>query len=354
MNVCSLSGGETSTFELPRKLIEKFGRENVDFVFCDTGAEHPDTYRFIRDTEKYFDIKVTCLKLVLSKEAGVGASYKIVDSSEIKQDYYAWKQLTHKYGNPFIPGGKTCTDQMKSVVHKLYCNDKYGKGNYFTWIGYRYEEGNRIWGKKASDVLGKAGLDNKDKADFYIESFSVGMDTLLDDLFPSMFPSEEDDEKKDIIRKAMNNIDKKKFRFLPLLSKSTKSEIKSNCKKLEHKLNIDPHLTNCVFCPEKPHAVVMLAIKDEPEMAEEFLSIVESSEVPEKIKRDGSVRPKLEMYRNRITFRQLYEKAMRHTREEIASMSRIGVEISNKNPCSSGECSPFGDIHEEQIEILNL
>ena len=29
-------------------------------------------------------------------------------------------------------------------------------------------------------------------------------------------------------------------------------------------------------------------------------------------------------------------------------MSRLGKELAKKNPCSSGECSPFADLHEDQ------
>ena len=45
--VCSFSGGRTSAY-LCKLLLEKFGKDNVEFVFMDTGAEHPETYSFIK------------------------------------------------------------------------------------------------------------------------------------------------------------------------------------------------------------------------------------------------------------------------------------------------------------------
>ncbi len=86
-HVCSLSGGRTSTGPLPTELIRTQGKKNVDLIFCDTGAEDDDTYRFIRDSERMLGIKITCLKLVMPKEKGKGCNYKICTTADIKRDY---------------------------------------------------------------------------------------------------------------------------------------------------------------------------------------------------------------------------------------------------------------------------
>lgn len=147
IHVASISGGRTSHYMIG-VLIEKYGRDNIHFIYCDTGAEHDGTYKFIRETEGFYDIKITCLRLSMPKEEGVGAQYDIVDISDLKRDYKAFKELMEKYGRPFNPGGKFCTDQMKTKIYKKYCNDKFGKGQYTTWIGYRDEprDASRAWG----------------------------------------------------------------------------------------------------------------------------------------------------------------------------------------------------------------
>lgn len=349
-HTCSLSGGNTSTVVLPTELIKKYGKDNIEFIFCDTGAETPETYDFVRNAEKYHGIKITCLKLVLPRDKGVGARYLECTTKDIKRDYFAWKQLTSKYGNPFIPGGKICTDQMKTAIYKLYCEEKYGKSNYYTWLGYRAEEGNRIFGKVASNALGKAGLNNKEKTDFYLSCLNGDVDSQLDFLYPSMFKDEADEVERNKIKSQLELIKTKGFRFLSELLLIEKNEVDAIASAMPFKLGIDRHLTNCTFCPEKPHATVMLAIKDRPEDAFEFMGVVESDDVPNKIKRDGTTKDKLVMYRGGVTFRQLYNKAMKLSREEILKMSNIGIEIAKKNPCSSGECSPFTD-DLNQIEI---
>lgn len=347
-HVVSLSGGRTSTGVLPTEVIKKYGKENVDLIFCDTGAEHPDTYRFVRDSEKELGVKVTCLKLVMPKDVGIGASYNVCSTSEIKQDYYAWMQLTSKYGNPYMPGGKFCTDQMKTIIFKKYCTDTYGKGDFYTWLGYRYEEGNRIWGKVASGILGKLGMNNIEKTEFYLSCLESNVDGILNEYYPSMFPNPEDDAEKLLIKKALKTISDKNYRFMPELCKFDKGDVIAWWSNKDTDLNIEEHETNCVFCIEKPHAVIMLAIKDNLEMAKEFLNVVESSSVANKPNRKEESNV---MYRDGVTFRWLYEKAINTPREEILYMSRMGQRLAKKNTCSSGECSPFGVIHEEQEEM---
>ena len=52
--IVSFSGGRTSAYLC--SLIKKSHPDAV-FVFMDTGAEHPKTYRFIRECDDYFDLK---------------------------------------------------------------------------------------------------------------------------------------------------------------------------------------------------------------------------------------------------------------------------------------------------------
>ena len=44
------------------KLMKAEGRENVEHAYCETGAEHPDNKRFLRDYEEWCGIKVRRLK----------------------------------------------------------------------------------------------------------------------------------------------------------------------------------------------------------------------------------------------------------------------------------------------------
>lgn len=345
-HIASVSGGRTSMGPMITSLINTYGKEACDFVFCDTGAEDVDTYRFIRDVAKEFNITITCLRLNMPKQKGKGGTYEIIDINQIGQDYYAWKQLTSKYGNPFMPGGKFCTQQMKGNIFRKYCNDTYGKDNFYTWIGYRAEEGNRIWGKAASGILGKLGLTNVEKTEFYnqcLKDHSV-VQSLAEYVTEDDF---EYFEYKEKLEKAITMIKKKNFRFLPELCDLQKQGVIDWWKDKKYDLAIESHRHNCLFCIEKPHGTIMLAIKDCPEEAKKFLGVVESDEVAYKPNRKeaGDV-----MFRKGLTFRALYEKAMSSSREDILEMSRMGQSMIKKNPCQTEECSVFGDMHEEVVD----
>ena len=74
-NVVSFSGGRTSAFMV--YLIEqmrKSGELNgtFEYIFMDTGAEHPETYEFIRRCVDYFGIELTCLQGDFEQPVGVG------------------------------------------------------------------------------------------------------------------------------------------------------------------------------------------------------------------------------------------------------------------------------------------
>lgn len=328
------------------ELINKYGKDNIDFIFCDTGCEDDDTYRFIRDCAVNFDINITCLKLIMPPEAGQGATYKVCTVHDIKRDHFAWKQLTSKYGNPFMPAGKFCTQQMKGVIYSKYCNDTYGRGNYYTWIGYRFEEGNRIWGKNTSNMLGKIGLDNIEKTEFYLECKKGNKTSALERYIDSGLDREDYEKVSSLVDRALDKIEKTKFRFLPELSTLDKNGVIAWWSSKDFDLRIDKHLMNCLFCIEKPTAVVMLAIKDRPREAAEFLEVLENRDVAVKIKKNGDSRDNSTMYRKGVTFRWMYNKAQSMDREELLEMSRIGQELANKNPCSSGECNPFTDLDD--------
>ena len=55
VHVVSFSGGRTSAVLvwLMKIAMERYGW-NVKFIFCDTGLEHPNTYKFIRDIIKFW------------------------------------------------------------------------------------------------------------------------------------------------------------------------------------------------------------------------------------------------------------------------------------------------------------
>ncbi len=217
VKVVSFSGGRTSAYLV--WLMEKTKRpgEVVVYLFMDTGAEHPKTYEFVRNVVKHFGIDLVCLRVDINPELGKGNGYKVVSIDEIGPDLSPWSEMMKKYGVPYY-GGAFCTDRMKLVPFKKYCDDAFGKGNYETWLGIRADEPNRL-------------------------------------------------AKKDGIR------------YLAEISDFEKQDVLDWWSEQDFDLNLDEWLGNCVFCMKKSDLKLAAAQRDEPWMYIDFIECITSSNV---------------------------------------------------------------------------
>lgn len=209
--VVSFSGGRTSAY-LCKLMIDKFGVENVDFIFMDTGAEHPKTYEFIKKVNNEFGLNLIYLRGDFNQPLGRGVDYKVVNVDDIKPDLKPFSEMMTKYGVPYI-GGMFCTDRMKLTPFKKYCNDTYGKGNYETWLGIRADEPRRLGEKKG-------------------------------------------------------------IRYLAEISDFEKQDVLDFWKDMDFDLDIPEQLGNCVFCPKKSNLKLAAAQRDEPEFYVNWLDML--------------------------------------------------------------------------------
>lgn len=213
INVISFSGGRSSAY-----LVYLFRNyKNKEFIFMDTGAEHPKTYKFIRQIVRRWGIKLTCLRVVYNKTLGKGNSYKIINYNKIRCDLEPWKGMVRKYGCPSVVA-PYCTSRMKIEIHNKYCNDKYGKDKYITWIGIRADEPRRL---KDNPGIG----------------------------------------------------------YLANMSDFDKEDILDWWEEQPFNLEIPEYLGNCVFCIKKSLNKIALAAKTEPKLAKQFIKAVEGSHV---------------------------------------------------------------------------
>ena len=269
--VVSFSGGRTSAYlvylmEKKRKVLGW----DVEYVFMDTGAEHPKTYEFIKDVVKNFKIKLTCLRTVVIPEMGKGCSYKVVDINDCINDLAPFKEVVKKYGVPknHMPH---CTLHMKTSPFKKYCADKFGKGNYVTWLGIRIDEPRRIK-KDAKGIEYMASISDFDSDDVLNwwgdQSFDLGFD------------------------------------------------INSGW------------LGNCVFCHKKSNSKLALAAIDEPKLLSEFDTMVNSDEA-----RQLGYTPKDQLYRQGKTIHNIIAAFSLFDRVEIIDRLRHSKRFDN-SPCS--------------------
>ena len=63
-----------------------------------------------------------------------------------------------------------CTDRMKLVPFTKYCSEKYGRGNYETWLGIRADEPKRLTPKKGIRYLAEiSDFEKEDVLGFWSE-----------------------------------------------------------------------------------------------------------------------------------------------------------------------------------------
>ena len=277
-HVVSFSGGRTSAY-LVHLMEEKRKEEgwDVKFIFMDTGAEHPATYQFIRDVVASTGIELTCLRTVFNPELGKANTYQIIPLSECKPDLQPWRDMLSKYSTPYNPSGAFCTDRMKLVPYTKYCNETFGREGYTTWLGIRADETKRLKPREHVDYL--ASISDFDKQDVF----------------------EWWDEQP-------------------------------------YNLGIEDPLGNCVFCIKKGTNKIAIAERYEPEMAKEFMAVLEEPTVRVVEKRKA---PLLSMYRGQVSMKGVIQMFSANTTSELEA------NVKNMRRFDTGSCSESCEVFNE-------
>lgn len=277
--VISFSGGRTSAY-----LVHLFKSDpDAHFVFMDTGAEHPATYKFIKDIVKHWGIELVCLRVVVNPQMKKGVSYKIISLDDLKQDLEPWKDMLKKYGSPYY-NTPFCTARMKTEPFEKYCAETFGK-NFERRIGIRFDEPNRL----PIEVLEKLDLPIHDDAKHQKEG----------------------------------------FRYLAEICEFEKDAILDWWEQQPFDLAITEHLGNCVFCIKKGLNKVALAAKDEPEMAVKWIGVTEGPDV----RSEGRKYNHHRMYRKRLHMSDVIEAYKDRDRDEMYKALRSSKRYE------SGSCS---------------
>jgi hypothetical protein len=219
-HIVSFSGGRTSAY-LVNLMDNKRKNENCDvqYVFMDTGAEHPKTYEFIKKCVEYFNINLTVLRIAVNPELGKGNGYTVHTVDSIGWDLSRFKSLVDKYGNPYNPSGGYCTDQIKTQTYKRYLKDL--SGDVTSWLGIRIDEPSRLKSKP-------------------------------------------------------------NFKYLAELSQMDKDDIIGWWAEMPFDLGVPEFSGNCVFCIKKSPSRIALAQKESPELFEDWNNLIKSANPKER------------------------------------------------------------------------
>lgn len=162
----SISGGRTSAY-MAHLLLEKreavadwLGEEEIEylFIFANTGMEHPDTLRFMRDFSRETGVPVVWVEGVVFHGRRKSTGHRLVTfESAFRPEQ--WEDLEHpfhnhirKYGIPNVKW-KGCTREMKLRAIDSYMRS-IGRpvGSYYTAIGIRADERRRVSSSKEAEA----------------------------------------------------------------------------------------------------------------------------------------------------------------------------------------------------------
>lgn len=119
-SVFNFSGGKTSAY-----MVLKYYKPGDLVIFCDTGREHPKTYKFINDFEAHENIKVIRLKYMDAEDP--------------------FRAMINKKNNKILPYRmrRFCTDELKIKITKKYLKS-IGILKFKNYIGFRFDEPQRV------------------------------------------------------------------------------------------------------------------------------------------------------------------------------------------------------------------
>lgn len=276
INSVSFSGGRTSAF-MCHLFKNEFSDQETEFVYTDTGAEHPKTYKFIREVNSNFNLDLVCLKAVVTPKMGESNGYEIVSIDSLKWDLSVMKANSKKYGG-FTNNRPYCTEKMKNIVSKKYRQDTHKDEN-LLWLGIRYDEPKRLVGdhiqyeKSAYKQLVAIGMEDYEISDMFLD-ISENLSNLDNHCY---FFIEQ--KTKDLLIKRITLQHKLGFKYLAQISQATKQDILDWWNKQSFDLEIGEHLGNCVYCVKKSCLKLALAAKEEPDLFDEWSEMVHDDSV---------------------------------------------------------------------------
>lgn len=131
--ICWWSGGVTSAVAI-KQAIDIFGLERCRIIFIDTFNEDNDTYRFLKDCEKWYGKKIETISAITD------GKYK-----NIQDVWFKFKSLN-------VATGAICSSQLKRVVR-----EDWEKENKFTYqiFGFDIKENNRALSMRLNNPKSK-------------------------------------------------------------------------------------------------------------------------------------------------------------------------------------------------------
>lgn len=117
--ICWWSGGVTSAVAC-KIAIDLYGLDACSIIMIDTLNEHPDTYRFKRDCQKWYGkpvVKISAIKSEIDFCAGLNPDYIYID---VGFKYDSIQDVWRRYNSLNVATGAICSTELKRSVREAY------------------------------------------------------------------------------------------------------------------------------------------------------------------------------------------------------------------------------------------
>lgn len=142
----TVSGGRSSAMMARHiQTSEKYKDFEKIYVFANTGQERVETIDFLKNIVKYWKMDLHIVEAVGSDVMGVGINYKLVDFDTLSMNSEPFETvIRHKNKGIFegLPNQESpyCSENLKTIPCKKFCDEIFGVNNYLKAIGYRKED----------------------------------------------------------------------------------------------------------------------------------------------------------------------------------------------------------------------
>ncbi len=305
----SVSGGRTSMYQAERLFSEGFHLVNdVVIMFANTSWEHPKTLAFVNNCfkrwEELYGVQCVWVEAVVHHGERKACTHKVVDYKTVSKNKEVFEDVVSKYGIPNV-GFQYCTRELKENPINSYIRSmcKWKKGTYYTILGMRSDELQRVLG----DVVVKFG-----------KKYNLGDKTFMNELRFKVWAM-RDNYLQTLPQIYKDNPYKIKEHFLKTMTRWVKSYLKANhYREYDHKdvynfcvrtlavedkqnktfplvdwfldqpdkldildwwedqefdLDLPEHLGNCIGCYKKSSKKLLKVIRDEPGLFTNTLEI---------------------------------------------------------------------------------
>jgi|TARA_R110000764_G_scaffold238676_1_gene336216 hypothetical protein len=143
----SFSGGRTSAV-MTKLCVDKFSEtHDIAITFANTGCEHDNTLKFVDQCDKHFGWNVVWVEAVVNPEKGKGIRHRIVTFETASRNGKPFEDYIKKEGLPG-PSNPGCTTRLKELPMNSYLKRELGWSGYWTAIGIRADEIDRVSEKR--------------------------------------------------------------------------------------------------------------------------------------------------------------------------------------------------------------